>query len=359
MSSIFTGGISVSIFGESHGNGIGVVLDNLPAGIEMDVEGIYAFMARRAPRKDGTSTFRSEKDIPEIMSGVFRGKTTGTPLCAVIKNSDNHSSDYDNIKNTARNGHADYSGYMRYSGANDYRGGGHFSGRLTAPLCFAGAVCGQILAQKGIVAGAHILSVKDINDRAFSPVNVCAQELTELRGRYLPLLDTEKDAQMREVITNARENGDSVGGVVECAVVGVPAGIGSPIFDGAENVISRIIFGIPAVKSIEFGNGYESAQLFGSENNDEFFIENGVIKTRTNNHGGILGGITTGMPILFKTAFKPTPSIAKRQNTVDFVKKEETTLEIKGRHDPCIVPRAVVCVEAAANIAILSLINQN
>lgn len=356
MSSVFNGGISVSIFGESHGNGIGVVLDNLPAGIEIDMEKVSLFMSRRAPKKDGTSTFRNEKDLPEIMSGVFNGKTTGTPLCAVIRNTDNHSADYSDLCNVARPGHADYSGFVRYNGANDYRGGGHFSGRLTAPLVFAGAVCGQILERKGIYTGAHILSIKNVRDTLFSSTEVGNDDFERVKSRYLPLLDESKDAPMREVIAQARAKSDSVGGVVECAAVGVPAGIGSPMFGGVENIVSQLVFGIPAVKSIEFGAGYEASEMYGSENNDEFYIDNGTVRTKTNNHGGILGGITTGMPILFKVAFKPTPSVAIPQKTINFADNSETTLEIKGRHDPCIVPRAVPCVEAALNIALLSLL---
>lgn len=353
-STVNLGNISLSVFGESHGPAIGCVIDNLPAGESLDLEEIYGFMARRAPKKDGTSTMRSEKDMPEIISGFFEGKTTGEALCAVIRNGDQHSGDYKSISSLARPGHADYTGFLRYNGANDPRGGGHFSGRLTAPLVFAGAVCGQLLKKRGITTGAHIYMAADVFDTPFDPISVSAETLDEVKKRYLPVVDTSADEKMRAAINSARENLDSVGGIIECAAVNVPAGIGSPIFDGLENRIAQLVFGIPAVKGIEFGAGFKSASLFGSQNNDEFYTEGETVKTKTNNAGGILGGISNGMPIIFRAAIKPTPSIARPQNTVDFHKNENSVIEIKGRHDPCIVPRAVPCVEAALNIALLS-----
>lgn len=359
MSSCYNGGVKFSIFGESHGKGIGVVLDNLPAGEEINLDKIGEFMARRAPKKDGTSTLRNEKDIPEILSGMYNGKTTGTPLAAVIYNSDQHSGDYGNIAHTARPAHADYTGYLRYDGANDPRGGGHFSGRLTAPLCFAGAVCAQILEHRGITVGAHIKSIKNITDESFDPVNITEMQLDAVKKRSFPVISDNAEEKMRDLINAARENLDSVGGVIECAAVGFPAGIGSPMLDGLENIISQLVFAIPAVKGIEFGNGFECTELFGSENNDEFCIVDNKIVTRTNNHGGILGGISSGMPIIFRVAFKPTPSISRPQNTVDFKENRETELVIKGRHDPCVVPRAVPCVEAAMSVALLSAIIEN
>ncbi len=359
MSSLFNGGISVSLFGESHGRGIGVVIDNLPAGEEIDLDKVADFMARRAPKRDGTSTMRNEKDLPEIMSGIFEGKTTGTPLCAVIFNSDAHSKDYGNISHIARPAHADYTGYLRYNGANDPHGGGHFSGRITAPLVFAGAICAQILEHRGITTGAHIKSVKSVTDDVFDPMTITAEQLNAVKVRPFPTVSEQAEADMRKVINDAREALDSVGGVVECAAVGFPAGVGSPMMDGLENIISRLVFAIPAVKGIEFGNGFECAELFGSENNDEFAIENGSVVTRTNNHGGILGGISSGMPIIFRAAFKPTPSISRAQRSVDFKEMTEEELIIKGRHDPCVVPRAVPCVEAAMNIALLSALMDN
>lgn len=359
MSSGFDGGVKLSLFGESHGKGIGVVLDNLPSGEPIDLDKIGEFMARRAPKKDGTSTTRSEKDIPEILSGLFEGKTTGTPLAAVILNTDQHSGDYGNISHIARPAHADYTGFLRYNGANDPRGGGHFSGRITAPLCFAGAVCGQILEHRGIVTGAHIASIKGICDTEFDPVNVTAEQLAMVKQRPFPTLSEDAETKMREIINNARMDQNSVGGIVECAAVGFPAGIGSPMMDGLENIISRLVFAIPAVKGIEFGCGFDCAEMFGSENNDEFKIVDGKIVTETNNHGGILGGISSGMPIIFRVAFKPTPSISRPQKSVDFKEMTEQELVIKGRHDPCVVPRAVPCVEAALNIALLSALLEN
>lgn len=353
-STINLGNLSLSVFGESHGPAIGCVIDNLPAGEDLNLEEIYGFMARRAPKKDGTSTMRGEKDMPEIISGFFEGKTTGEALCAIIKNGDQHSGDYKSISGLARPGHADYTGFLRYNGANDPRGGGHFSGRLTAPLVFAGAVCGQLLKKRGVTTGAHIYMVSDVYDKPFDPVNVTAEELEEVKKRYLPLLDMSADEKIRAKISGARENLDSVGGIIECAAVNVPAGVGSPIFDGLENRIAQLVFAIPAVKGIEFGAGFKAASLFGSQNNDEFYFDGETVKTETNNAGGILGGISNGMPIIFRTAVKPTPSIARPQRTVDFRKKENSLIEIKGRHDPCIVPRAVPCMEAALNIALLS-----
>lgn len=354
MSSSFSGGIAFSLFGESHGKGIGVVLDNLPAGEPIDLEKIGAFMARRAPKKDSTSTTRNEKDIPEILSGLYEGKTTGTPLAAVIFNTDQHSGDYGNISHIARPAHADYTGFLRYNGANDPRGGGHFSGRITAPLCFAGAVCAQILERRGVTTGAHILSIKGISDERFDPVNVTAEQLELVKSRPFPALSDAAEEKMREVINAARMDLNSVGGIVECAAVGFPAGIGSPMLDGLENIISRLVFAIPAVKGIEFGNGFDCADVFGSENNDEFTVQDSKIVTKTNNHGGILGGISSGMPIILRAAFKPTPSISRPQNSVDFKDMTDRELIIKGRHDPCVVPRAVPCVEAALNIALVS-----
>lgn len=357
MSSLFDGGISVSIFGESHGKGIGVVLDNLPAGEEIDLDEIAVFMARRAAKKDGTSTLRLEKDIPDILSGYYQGKTTGTPLAAVIFNGEQHSQDYKNISHIARPAHADYTGYLRYNGANDPRGGGHFSGRITAPLVFAGAVCAQILKHRGITTGAHIRSLHGIQDEAFDPVNVTADQLEKVKARSFPTITDEAESSMRAEILAARDRLDSVGGVIECAAVGMPAGVGSPMLDGLENVISRLVFAVPAVKGIEFGAGFGCSDMLGSENNDEFVVRDGKIVTLTNAHGGILGGISSGMPIIFRAAFKPTPSISQPQKSVDFKDMTEQKLVIKGRHDPCVVPRAVPCVEAALNIALVSALS--
>lgn len=355
-STVKFGDFSLTIFGESHGAAIGAVIDGLPAGEPLDFNEILTFMARRAPKKDGTSTMRNEADFPEILSGICDGKTTGTPLCCVIKNTDQHSADYKSVSHLARPGHADYTGSVRYNGANDLRGGGHFSGRLTAPLVFAGAVCAQILSRKGIVSGAHVKSIADVGDISFDPVNISVQELQAIKEKSFPVSDDSAGEAMKKNILSAREELDSVGGIIECAVLGLPCGIGDPMFDGLENRLSQLLFAIPAVKGVEFGNGFGCASRRGSENNDSFVIENGAIKTATNNCGGILGGISDGMPLIFRAAVKPTPSIARQQKTVDYEKMTEEILEIKGRHDPCIVPRAVACVEAAANIAVLSFL---
>lgn len=350
------GEFSVSIFGESHGAGIGAVINGLPSGVELDMDRILDFMARRAPKKDGMSTRRSEKDTPEILSGLYNGRTTGTPLAAIIRNTDTRSQDYRNISTAARPGHADYTGFMRYDGANDPRGGGHFSGRLTAPLVFAGAVCAQVLERLGIESCAHILAIDGVYDDSFSELDVPHELMESIKSREMPLINESRAEEMRVHVLKASEELDSVGGIIECAVTGLPAGIGSPMFDGLENRISQAVFGIPAVKAIAFGKGFDFARMRGSAANDQMYMDGDTVKTSTNNNGGIYGGISSGMPIIFTAAVKPTPSIAKPQKTVDFIRNKDTELEIKGRHDACIVPRAVPAVEAAANIAVLSFI---
>ncbi len=355
MSSIWGNKLKISLFGESHGAGIGVVIDGLPAGEVIDFDEILKFMARRAPKKDGTSTFRNEKDFPQILSGIYKNRTTGTPLSAVINNTDTRSTDYENVESLARPGHADFTGFVRYGGFNDVRGGGHFSARLTAPLVFAGAICGQILEKKGIFTGAHIQSIYDIFDEKFDSVAVSKKQIDTLKTKDFPTISDEIGEKMIERIKKARSQENSLGGVVECVGINLPSGLGSPMFDGIENIISSLIFAIPAVKGIEFGVGFDVARMQGSENNDEFYSENGVILTKTNHHGGILGGISSGMPLIFRVAFKPTPSISKVQKTVDYRSGENGEIIVKGRHDPCVVPRAVPCVEAVLNIALLSL----
>ncbi len=353
MSSMTGEKIKISVFGQSHSKAIGVVIDGLPAGKRLNMDKILTFMDRRAPGKNRLSTARKESDTPEILSGLVNGVTCGAPLCMVIYNENQHSADYENIMDTPRPSHADYTAFVKHNGFNDVAGGGHFSGRLTAPLCFAGAVCMQILEDMGIEISAHILKIKDVYDQKFNPVSIQKCNVSE---KAFPVLNDMAGEQMKRVIEDAGKNGDSVGGVIECAVTGVGAGFGSPMFDGVENKIAKNIFGIPAVKGIEFGNGFASTDLFGSENNDEFVIDNGEIKTATNNSGGINGGITNGMPILFNVAIKPTPSIFKEQNSVSLENKTEEKLQIKGRHDPCIVQRAVPVVEAVTAIAILDTI---
>lgn len=299
------------------------------------------------------STARSEADLPEIQSGLLNGHTTGTPLCAVIRNTDTRSKDYDNVQALARPSHADYTGFVRYEGWNDIRGGGHFSGRLTAPLVFAGAVAAQALEAQGITVGARIAAIHGVEDSPLNPAAVTARQLTELAAKYFPVLDEAKGKRMREEIEAARMELDSVGGVVECCAVGLPAGIGSPMFDGVENSIASLLFGVPAVRGLEFGEGFAAARLRGSNHNDPMFMKDGQVRCQTNRHGGILGGITSGMPLVLRVAFKPTASIAQVQQTVDYKQNRDAEIEIHGRHDPCIVPRAVVCVEACVALAIL------
>lgn len=359
MSGVWGNNIKVSIFGESHGTGIGITIDGLPSGVDIDLDKVYEEMKRRAPGKSPLSTARNEKDMPEILSGFFEGKTTGTPLCGVIRNGDTRSKDYGKLKSLMRPGHADYTGKIRYAGFNDYRGGGHFSGRITAPLVFAGAICKQVLEKKGIYIGAHIKSIKDVNDEPFDFTNITKEELLSLRNNELPLINKSKEDEMRNTIIEAKKDGNSVGGRIECAVIGMEAGYGSPYFDSVESTLSHLLFSVPAVKGVEFGIGFGITKLYGSESNDDFYYDNnGNVKTKTNNNGGILGGITSGMPIVFNVGIKPTPSISKEQDTVNVETKKDEKLVIEGRHDPCIVQRAVPVIEAVTAIGILDLIKE-
>lgn len=347
--------ITVTIFGESHGTAIGAVLDGLPAGEAIDWDAVRLEMARRAPGKNPLSTARSEKDAFTIDSGYFNGHTTGTPLCMRIVNGDQHSKDYDQLRHIMRPGHADYSGKIRYGGYNDYRGGGHFSGRLTAPLVFAGAVASQILARHGIYIGSHILQIGNVKDCSFSPLGEETMTLQQLKTQNLPVLDTNQAAVMEQEILTAKQQQDSIGGSIECIIQGMPAGIGEPFFDSVESQLSHMMFSIPAVKGIEFGDGFALAAMRASQANDAFYYEQGQVKTKTNHNGGINGGITNGMPILFRLAIKPTPSISQPQETIDTDTQQNCMLEITGRHDPCIVQRAVPVVEAAAAWTILDM----
>ncbi|MGI5895717.1 MAG: chorismate synthase [Oscillospiraceae bacterium] len=360
MSSTWNRTLRLSIFGESHGKAIGMTLDNLPAGEAIDLSELRRFTARRTAKKgDNTSTARTEPDLPELVSGFYNGCTTGTPLTGIIQNTDTRSGDYGEMQHLARPGHADYTGAVRYRGANDIRGGGHFSGRLTAPLVLAGGICKQILERHGVFVASHVLSIKDVSEERFNPVCIPLETIRRLQEMDFPLLDPKIESKMREVIETARLHLDSVGGVIECCVVGMPAGIGSPMFDGVENVISSILFGVPAVKGVEFGDGFDSTRVYGSENNDSFYMDNGSVRTRTNHNGGILGGITFSMPIILRAAIKPTSSIAQPQQTIDYKTLTDATIEVKGRHDPCIAIRAAVVVEAAVNLAILDLMMEH
>ncbi|MGN0659191.1 MAG: chorismate synthase [Emergencia sp.] len=326
MSSTYGNNVKISIFGQSHSAAIGVTIDGLPAGFSIDMGQLQQFLDRRAPGNSRYSTPRKEADRPEFLSGLVGNVTCGAPLTAVIRNTNTRSSDYDSIRDIPRPGHADYTAHVKYGGFEDVSGGGHFSGRLTAPLCIAGGIILQILAEEGISVKAGIREIGGDSEDPFGQIDL------------------------------ARSRGDSVGGIIECTIDGLPAGIGEPMFDGIENKVAQAVFSIPAVKGIEFGRGFDAARICGSENNDEFYYDGETVKTRTNNHGGILGGISSGMPVVFRVAVKPTPSISIQQHSISYGKKENAELAVRGRHDPCIVPRAVPCVEAAAALAVYDLI---
>ncbi len=353
MSSMIGEKVKISLFGQSHGEAVGVVIDGLPAGVEIDLEQLQTFLNRRAPGRDDISSSREEADVPRFLSGLISSKTCGAPLCAVIANKDVRSADYQQLQNLPRPSHADYPASIRYGGNQDIRGGGHFSGRLTTPLCVAGGIALQILAQRDIFIGAHVEAVGKISEQRFSTVNLREQELHLPKSRAIPVLDESVGLAMKEEIQAAVSRGDSVGGIIECAAINMPPGIGSPIFDGMENALSRAIFGIPAVRGIEFGSGFAAAAMRGSEHNDAYCLADGKISTVTNHHGGIIGGLTTGMPIIFRVAIKPTPSIAIEQQSVNLSTMSEAKLTISGRHDPCIVLRAVPCVEAVTALVLL------
>lgn len=356
MSGVWGKKVKFSIFGESHGKGVGITIDGLPSGVKLDLDAIVFEMKRRAPGQDEISTPRKEKDEFQIISGYFNERTTGTPLCAIIWNTDTRSKDYEQLKTLIRPGHADYTGNVKYFGFNDFRGGGHFSGRLTAPLVFAGAIAKQILMEKGIEIGSHIYQIAGIYDSPFDKVNINSELLNTTGRRKFPVVDENKGAEMISEILNAKKEQDSVGGVVECAILNLPQGLGSPFFDSVESLLAHLLFSIPGVKGVEFGTGFEITQMKGSEANDEFYVEKDVVKTFTNHSGGILGGITNGMPLIFKAAFKPTASIGKIQKTIDIGKMENAEIKVQGRHDPCIVQRALPVVEAAAAMVILDLL---
>lgn len=326
MASTFGNKLKISIFGQSHAPAIGVVIDGFPSGFKPDMASLGEFMERRAPGRNAQSTPRRESDSVEFLSGFAGEFTCGAPIAAVIRNSNTKSSDYSSVVDVPRPSHADYPALLKFGEHNDFAGGGHFSGRLTAPLCVAGALSLQLLSKNGITVTARVIEIGGVSS-------------------------SEED--MTAVIDAARADGDSVGGVVECVAEGFPAGVGEPMFGGIENRISSAVFGIPAVRGIEFGLGFAAARLRGSEHNDAYTVENGEIRTESNNHGGVIGGISTGMPIVFRVAFKPTPSISRAQQSVSLSKGETTELKIKGRHDPCIVRRAVPCVEAACAVTLL------
>ena len=349
--------LRVTVFGQSHADAIGCVIDGLPSGFRPDLQQLAAFMARRAPGQNTPwSTARTESDLPEILCGLVDGITCGAPLTAVIRNSDQHSKDYSDLKRTPRPSHADYTAMIKYGESYDIRGGGQFSGRLTAPLCFAGGLALQLLEQKGITVAAHISQIGSVFDHAPDFALVDRDTLSQLNGKSLPVFHDSTAFAMRQTIEETRMTGDSLGGAIRCFAVGMPAGIGEPMFGGIENRLASALFGIPAVRGVSFGTGFDAAAMRGSEHNDSFTMKNGTVATATNHAGGVLGGITTGMPLVVNIAIKPTPSIALPQDTVDLIHRENTTLTIHGRHDPCIVPRAVPVVEAVTALTLLDML---
>ena len=350
MSSSYGENLRLTIFGQSHSPAIGVAMEGIPAGETLDLEQLQRFLKRRAPGQNAYSTPRKEADLPEFVSGLKGNVTCGVPLTALIRNTNTRSEDYAAFSQVPRPGHADYTGAVKYFGAQDYAGGGHFSGRLTAPLCIAGGICLQLLQKEGIAVISRIAAIGGISDGGELTASTAEKEF--------PVVEDAQGERMKACIAQARARGDSVGGVIECAVLGLPAGLGDPMFDGMENRIASIVFGIPAVKGIEFGAGFAAAGMRGSEHNDVFTVADGRIVTATNHSGGILGGITNGMPLVFRTAIKPTASIAREQDSVNLQTLQPAKLSVGGRHDPCIVPRAVPVVEAAAAIAVYDALLQ-
>lgn len=352
MKNTFGHDLAVTIFGESHGPAVGAVMDGLAPGIAVDMSFIESQLALRRPF-GAVSTARREADDFQIVSGVYKGFTTGTPLCILIPNSDIRSEEYTKNRSLARPGHADYTAYCKYHGYEDYRGGGHFSGRVTAALVAAGAIVLYALSAKGILIGTHIKSCGGVADRDFADITA---DIAELNRKMFAVLDDEKCALMRQTIEDAAADGDSVGGVLETAVCGLPAGVGEPWFDTVEGVLAHALFSIPAVKGVQFGAGFDLADARGSQFNDSFVLEEGTVRTASNNNGGINGGLTNGMPLLFRCAVKPTPSIAKTQSTVDFIDGKNTNISLSGRHDPAIVHRARVVVDSITGLAVGDLL---
>jgi chorismate synthase len=355
MSSEIGNMLHLSVFGESHGRGVGAVIDGLPAGEPIDLDELQRFCDRRRPGSSHLATARCETDVPEFVSGLHAGATTGFPLCFLIRNADVRSGDYAGFTDTPRPSHADFTAAVRYGGHADMRGSGHFSGRLTAPLCVAGGIARQLLARRGVLVGAHLRAVGDVEDKPFDSRHLDGRELTAPGERSFPVISEEAGRRMQELIERVRAEGDSVGARVECAVTGLPTGLGSPMFDGVENRLAAALFGIPAVKGVSFGAGFDASRMRGSEHNDPFVMCDGRVTCSKNDAGGVLGGITTGMPVVFEVAFKPTPSIGMPQRTVSLSMGREVDLEIQGRHDPCVGLRAVPVCEAVAAFVMLDL----
>lgn len=359
MASVYGHSLSLTIFGQSHSGGIGCTVDGLPAGIKVDEDALAAFLERRAPGRSDTATTRKEPDKPKFLGGLVEGHTCGAPLAAIIENTNTRSGDYSGLRTVPRPGHADYPARIKYRNMHDVAGGGHFSGRLTAPLCIAGGIALQALEACGVHVMAHIAQIGDKGDLPLDDIDYRADDHKAILAHELPTIDPDAAAAMHDEIIEAKNELDSIGGIVECGVYGLPVGVGDPMFMGMENRIAQMCFGIPAVKGIEFGAGFAVAAMRGSENNDSFRMKEGAVATTSNNAGGILGGISTGMPVIFRLAFKPTPSIAQEQESVNLDEGVDAPLSIKGRHDPCIVPRAVPVVEAAAALAVLDAMLDN
>ncbi len=356
MATTYGKNLKITIYGGSHDSEIGIIAEGLPSGLTVDMKALQSFMQRRAPGRNIHSTARRETDTPVFQSGVENDTLNGETLHAVIYNKDMHSSDYESLSFIPRPSHADFAARVKYGASVDLRGGGHFSGRLTAPMCIVGGICLQYLKTLGIHIGAHAYAIGGVYDTPFDMVSLDKETLSRPAHSDFPVLSKEAGEAMQKKIAEAKADGDSVGGIVECGVIGVPVGIGEHMFDGVENRISQIVFGIPAVKGIEFGRGFDVANLKGSENNDAFYTNGEKIYTKTNNAGGILGGMSSGMPIVFRAALKPTPSICKEQQSVDMTSMTNTILSVRGRHDPCVVARAVPVFEAAAAIAITDML---
>ncbi len=348
--------LRVTVFGQSHAAAIGCVIDGLPAGFRPDMNRAAAFMARRAPGRNAWSTPRQEGDTPEILSGLVGGAACGAPVCAVIRNSDQHSKDYSGLKRTPRPSHADYPALVKYGDSYDVRGGGQFSGRLTAPLCFAGALAIQLLERQGITVAAHIDQIGGAVDAAPDFATLSREDLAALLKKPFPVFDDNAGAAMRQAIEAARMDQDSVGGMIRCFAVGLPAGLGEPMFGGVENRLAAALFGIPAVRGVSFGAGFAAAGMRGSQHNDPYVTDGRQVTVRTNHAGGVLGGMTTGAPLVVNLCIKPTASISRPQETVDLETMENASLVIHGRHDPCIVPRAVPVAEAVTALTLLDMI---
>ena len=348
--------LKVTIFGGSHEPSVGVTIEGLPKGQKVDMNAVQSFLSRRSPSNSPFSTCRVENDVAIVKSGLHNGITFGPPLTVIIQNNDIEPADYVRFKTVPRPSHADYTAGLKYGDTLSLSGGGPFSGRMTAPLCIAGAIAMQVLEKYGVIVGGHVFSIGSIKDESFDLVNISKEQLLRLKSSRFPTLSENAGLAMQDAILSAKESGDSLGGIAEVCALNVPAGIGGPMYDGVESILSQIFFGIPAVKAVEFGAGADSSSLKGSENNDSFYFDtDGAVKTRTNNHGGILGGITSGMPVIARLAFKPTPSIAIEQDSVDLETKENVKLSVRGRHDPCIVQRAVPAAEAAMAAGILDM----